>query len=202
MAAEEGEGAGGRVDGVTGDCVLTTARLVIRPVRLDDADALHPGYVDPEAMRYGSHPPHTDPAETHAKLERNLVTPDWRMWVPTLAGDDRAIGTLAAHAERPGVTEIGYSILPSHWGLGYAREMLAALLDRLFGVEDNRRVFADIDPDNRASCRLVEALGFTREGVLRELWASHIGIRDAAIYGLLAREWALTDLSSSASTRA
>ena len=179
---------------MTGDCVLQTARLVIRPLLLDDADALHPGYADAQAMRYGSHAPYTDPAQTRAKLAANLAAEGWRMWVPTLAdagagAAGRAIGTLAAHEDRPGVAEIGYSLLREHWGQGYAREMLTALLDRLFGAEGHRRVFADIDPDNRASCNLVEALGFRREGLLRELWASHIGVRDAAIYGLLAREW-------------
>jgi [ribosomal protein S5]-alanine N-acetyltransferase len=48
------------------------------------------------------------------------------------------------------------------------------------------RVEADIDPRNRASLRLVEALGFRHEGTLRARY--HVGgeIQDSAIYGLLA----------------
>lgn len=62
------------------------------------------------------------------------------------------------------------------------------VLDRLF-AEGQRRVFADTDPENRASRALLERLGFALEGVLRAEWETHIGVRDTALYGLLAREW-------------
>lgn len=177
---------------------LATDRLRLRPTRVDDAEALHPGYADEAAMRYWSHAPHTDPAQTRAKLARNLAAEGWRMWVATLADDDRAIGTASVHDTRPGeVAEIGYSLLRAHWHRGLGREMVSALLDRLFRAEGLRRVFADTDPDNAASNRLLAALGFTLEGRLRGEWRTHLGVRDSFIWGLLADEW----LSSSASTR-
>ena len=48
--------------------------------------------------------------------------------------------------------------------------------------------FADVDPDNSASRRLLERLGFLLEGILREEWETHIGVRDTALYGLLKEE--------------
>jgi RimJ/RimL family protein N-acetyltransferase len=63
------------------------------------------------------------------------------------------------------------------------------VLDHLFGAEGRRRVFADTDPDNMASRRLLERLGFTLEGRLRAEWETHIGVRDSLIYGLLREEW-------------
>lgn len=166
-----------------------TARLRCRPARLDDTDALHPGYADVDAMRYWSHAPHVTVAETRAKLVRNVAAEGWRMWVITGQGDDRAIGTLSAHAARPGeVAEIGYSLLRSAWGHGYAAEAVGGLIDQLF-AEGHRRVFADTDPDNAASNRLLERLGFTLEGRLRSEWRTHIGVRDSLIWGLLRDEW-------------
>ena len=53
-----------------------------------------------------------------------------------------------------------------------------------------RRVMADTDPDNVASIRLLEKLGFQKEGRLRGEWEIHIGIRDSLIFGLLREEWA------------
>ncbi len=125
-----------------------------------------------------------------AKLAKNAESTDWRAWAITLEGDDTAIGQLAAHEKRQGrVIEIGYSLARPHWGKGYAREAVSRLLDLLLHEEDNRRVFADTDPDNVGSNRLLESLGFVREGVLRGEWETHLGVRDSFIWGLMAEEW-------------
>lgn len=169
--------------------VLTTARLVIRPAVEADGEALHAIYADVQAMRWWSHGPLATVAESRAKTAQALAAADWRMWAITLAGDDTAIGTLNAHAKRQGeVAEIGYSLARAHWGQGLAREAVAALLGQLF-AEGHRRVYADTDPDNTASNRLLETLGFTLEGRLRAEWETHIGVRDSLIWGLLREEW-------------
>jgi ribosomal-protein-alanine N-acetyltransferase len=77
----------------------------------------------------------------------------------------------------------------SAWGHGYAREGVSRLIDLLMHEEGQRRVFADTDPDNAASNALLAALGFRREGLLRAEWETHIGVRDTALWGLLAEEW-------------
>jgi ribosomal-protein-alanine N-acetyltransferase len=168
---------------------LASARLVLRPQRVDDAEALFAAYGDVELMRYWSHAPHAAVAETHDYLAERVGKGDWRTWSVTLTGDDTAIGLVAAGPRRPGVIEIGYLIARTHWGHGYAREAVSSVLDRLFHEEGARRVFADTDPDNLGSNRLLEALGFTLEGRLRAEWETHIGVRDTNLWGLLASEW-------------
>ncbi|SDA29412.1 GNAT family N-acetyltransferase [Sphingomonas sp. NFR15] len=169
--------------------VFTSARLVMRPQRVDDAEALHLAYRDVELMRFWSSGPHASVAETRAYLAARGGPSPWRGWVMTLAGDDTAIGTLAAGEKRPGVVEIGYLLARAHWGQGYAREGVSRLLDLLFREEGARRVFADTDPENDASNRLLRSLGFTLEGVLRGEWETHIGVRDTNLWGLLLPEW-------------
>uniref|UniRef100_UPI0032B01840 GNAT family N-acetyltransferase n=1 Tax=Sphingomonas sp. AR_OL41 TaxID=3042729 RepID=UPI0032B01840 len=170
--------------------MLESARLRLRPMTLDDAAAIHLVYADEMAMRWWSHAPHISVEETRESLARHIADPAWRSWAITLAGDDTAIGSLAAHEKRQGkVVEIGYSLVRSHWGQGYAREAVARLIDRLIREEGMRRVFADTDPENDASNRLLESLGFAREGHLRGEWETHIGVRDSLIWGLLAEEW-------------
>lgn len=168
---------------------LVSARLVLRPQRVSDADALNAAYGDVELMRYWSHAPHADVAETRAYLAERVGKGDWRTWSVTLAGDDAAIGLVAAGVKRPGVVEIGYLIIRAHWGQGYAREAVSRVLDLLFRDEGVRRVFADTDPENDNSNRLLKALGFTLEGHLRGDWETHIGVRDTHLWGLLASEW-------------
>lgn len=172
--------------------VLETARLVLRPRRIDDADALFAAYSDHDLMRYWSGPAHDDVAQTRAEFESRR-DPAWRSWAITLKGDDTAIGMVAAGEKRQGnVSEIGYMLVRAHWGGGIAREAVSAVIDRMF-AEGQRRVFADTDPDNAASRALLERLGFALEGRLRGEWATHIGERDSVIYGLLRGEWAGCD---------
>lgn len=166
-----------------------SARLRMRPQRIDDAEALFEAYGDAELMHYWSSGPHADAAETRAYLAPRLEKSDWRGWAITLQEDDRAIGTLAAGERRPGVSEIGYMLVRSAWGNGFAREAVSRLIDRLVRDEGNRRIFADTDPDNAPSNALLAALGFRREGYLRAEWETHIGVRDTILWGLLAEEW-------------
>jgi [ribosomal protein S5]-alanine N-acetyltransferase len=96
---------------------------------------------------------------------------------------------VSAGEKRQGnVSEIGYMLARAHWGDGIAREAVSAVIDQLF-AEGQRRVFADTDPDSAASRGLLERLGFRLEGVLRAEWETHIGVRDTALYGLLASDW-------------
>ncbi|MET3711051.1 RimJ/RimL family protein N-acetyltransferase [Sphingomonas trueperi] len=167
--------------------VLTTARLRLRPRTVDDAEALFPSLSDPALMTWWSHAPHETVEQTRASLSRGA--PAWRVWAITRGGDDRAIGYVAVGEKRAAVSEIGYLLARPHWGQGIAEEALTAVLDQLFLAEGQRRVFADTDPDNVYSRRLLERLGFRLEGVLRAEWETHIGIRDTTLYGLLKEDW-------------
>ena len=169
--------------------VMETERLVIRQLRVDDADALHAMYSDVEANIYGTHPATTSIEETREQMVERVADTSWRGWAITLKGSDTAIGNVASYEKRQGrVTEIGYMLSRSHWGHGYATEAVAAMIDLLFS-EGQRRVFADTDPDNAPSIAVVERLGFTLEATLRAEWETHIGVRDSMIWGLLEDEW-------------
>jgi RimJ/RimL family protein N-acetyltransferase len=77
-------------------------------------------------------------------------------------------------------------IRPSARGQNLAARALAIVINDAFDRLGARRIFADIDPDNAASIRTFEKLGFQREGVLRAAWETHIGVRDSVIMGLTA----------------
>ena len=169
--------------------VKETERLFLRPLRIEDAEALHPMYSDAEANTYGSHPATTTIEESRARLAKAIADPAWRAWAVTLKGDDTAIGTVASYEKRQGkVTEIGYVLKRDYWGRGFVTEAVAALIDLLF-AEGQRRVFADTDPDNKPSIAVLKRLGFTLEATLRAEWETHIGVRDSLIWGLLEDEW-------------
>jgi len=169
--------------------ILVTDRLRLRALSVDDADALFPTLSDAALMTWWSSAPHNSVEETRAYFAPRIDREGWRCWAITLAGDDTALGWVAAGEKRQGgVTEIGYLLARAHWGKGIAAEAVSAVIDRLF-AEGQRRVFADTDPENAASLALLERLGFQREGYLRGEWETHIGVRDSVILGLLRDEW-------------
>lgn len=175
---------------MTGMPVLASERLRLRQVRLDDAEALFTVLSDVELMTWWAFGPHDSVEQTRALLEPVAVPePIWRSWAITRVGEDVALGWVNAHERRENVSEIGYIVARSAWGQGIAREAVTMVLDQLLVSEGQRRVFADADPENTASIRLLTSMGFQLEGHLRAEWETHIGVRDSLIFGLLRDEW-------------
>jgi [ribosomal protein S5]-alanine N-acetyltransferase len=168
---------------------LSTRRFILRELTRGDAAALFPGFSCPDAMKWWSRGPFGTVEELAEWLVPDGGWDEGRSWaiVETVAGP--ALGRLSVMDRGDAICEIGYLVSRDRQGQGVAREALAALLTHLVEVEHYRRVYADIDPDNDASNRLVERLGFTLEGRLREHWTTHLGRRDSLIWGLLANEW-------------
>ena len=75
------------------------------------------------------------------------------------------------------------------WGHGYATEAARALLQWAFDTLDLNRVQAETDTRNLASARVLEKLGFVREGTLREDCVVSGEVSDSWVFGLLRREW-------------
>ena len=174
--------------------VLEMPRLRLRPYRADDAQAMFALYSDPRVMRYWSFPPWVELAQARAYLDHARAGMDSGEIFPWAIADgpsDQLIGALtlfSLHVEQRRA-EIGYSLSPESQGRGLAEEALRGALQFAFAQLGLRRMEADIDPRNIASCRLVERLGFQREGLLRKRWRVNGEDCDTALYGLLADEF-------------
>lgn len=78
--------------------------------------------------------------------------------------------------------DIGYAFLPEAWGQGHAREAAAACVEQARTVLGLRRLVAVVSPGNAPSIKLLQKLGFSREGALEltpgdpvELFARALG---------------------------
>lgn len=173
---------------------LDGSRVRLRGVDERDFDAFYALYSDPQVMRYWSFPAWTAPAqgrEYFANARTGRDPARMLCWAIADRQADRLVGVATLYDIEPGQGRgaIGYALAAQHWGLGYAREAVALALAHAFDGLGLRRIEADIDPRNVASCRLVERLGFEREGLLRERWHVAGEPCDTALYGLLARDW-------------
>ncbi|MCI4373394.1 MAG: GNAT family N-acetyltransferase [Thermoplasmata archaeon] len=69
-------------------------------------------------------------------------------------------------------------------GHGFGREAVGVLTDHLFRTTSVERVGATCDVENVASARLVEGLGFRREGTLRGAFYHHGRWHDVFLFGI------------------
>ena len=170
--------------------VLEGPRVRLRPVREGDEDAVFEVFSDAAVMRYWSRAPMRGPEEARtyvADLVRAYARRTHLPWAIALREDDVLLGTctLFAISLVHRRAEIGYVLARSHWRRGIAQEALTIALAYAFDVLKLNRVEADTDPRNSPSIRLIEKLGFRREGTLRERWLVDGESQDSALYGLL-----------------
>lgn len=98
-----------------------------------------------------------------------------------------ACGLNDIHAEhRRG--ELGYWLLPGHWGRGIATECVGAMLDHAYGAMGLHRVAAEVEVENHTSRRLLDRLGFRLEGIRRDYERKHGSFIDLMIYARLATD--------------
>lgn len=107
----------------------------------------------------------------------------------TLPGYDTLIGFVRLGLTGVKAAKLGYAIAADHWGNGYATDATQTMLAFAFERLDLHRVTAAIGPDNPASITVVQRLGFTSEGRLRDHVFTNGAWRDSLLYSLLQPEW-------------
>lgn len=145
---------------------LTTARLTLRRITMDDVRAMHAIFADADAMRYWSRLPHTDIAETGAWVAKVIASNE------SGEGDDFAVIRDGALVGRVGIwqdNELGLIFAPSVWGTGIAREAVEALIKRSH-KRGMTSIMADIDPRNERVRRFLEKFGFQKTGAAKNTY--------------------------------
>ena len=173
---------------------LEAPRVRLRWLAEGDVDALFRIFSDEPMMRYWSTTPMKERSEALdllVRIHRQFAERSAGQWGIERKEDGELIGTCTLFAfHRANMrAEIGYCLRSPHWKKGYMGEALAALIDYAFGTLKLRRLEADVDPLNGSSLRLLERMGFRREGLLRERWNVGGVLADSVMLGLLAREW-------------
>jgi RimJ/RimL family protein N-acetyltransferase len=163
---------------------ILTPRLRLRPARLDDLGAMHAVLSDPRATRWWSTPAHDNLDQTAAWLGGMIANgPDHPDFV--IERDGVVIGK-AGFWRLP---DVGYILHPDHWGQGLAGEAVAAAIGHVFATRGVNDLTADVDPDNAASIRLLERLGFAKTGFAERTWEVGGEWKNSLYYGLSRADW-------------
>jgi ribosomal-protein-alanine N-acetyltransferase len=171
-----------------------TARLRLRQLTHDDAAGMMAIFGDAQVLRFLDSPP----VDTRDKaiemidwLNREYEVKGEPQWGISLLDADALIGMCGVYAwdTQSRHVDIGYHVLPTEWGKGYATEAARAMVHYCFHSLDVHRIQADITEGNIASERVLLKCGFTVEGVWRESCWEHERFVNIKQFGLLRREY-------------
>jgi RimJ/RimL family protein N-acetyltransferase len=149
---------------------METERLVLRRPLMEDARNVFVRYAsDPAVTRFLGWRPHASVEDT--KLLISCCNAEWGQYgvgnyLIQSREDGALVGSVSLRLVSAQRAATGYVLARDAWGRGYATEALLAMrsLALRLGV---LRLSAICHPDHRASWRVLQKCGFTREGVLR-----------------------------------
>lgn len=180
---------------------LSSERLLLRELQPQDTPALFALFSDPLTVEYTEWEPFQtlSDAEWLVNWARNGAEQEPRTvfvwgicWHNAEVTELIGVVTLSIRNSSIGEASLGYILLRSTWGQGFATEAGRAVI--AFGFHQLRlhRVTGACSPENQASARVLEKIGMRREGCLiKNKWEKG-GWRDTAIFALLEDEWQTT----------
>jgi ribosomal-protein-alanine N-acetyltransferase len=166
--------------------VLETPRLLLRPLTLEDVDALYELTPVPEVIRYVGNAPAASREEARAILEtgalRDYAVHGYGRHAVVLKQSGAMIGFHGLKVvEEVGETELGYRLLPAHWGQGLASEAARVLVAHAWSGLGLSRIVSLIHPENEASKNVARKLGMT---LRMRAWLSFMKECEMEVYGL------------------
>ena len=174
--------------------VLETERLLLRPVTLDDKDAIFDYASDPEVTKYMLFNTHTSIADVMAFYDWLKTSWENRERIEfgmELKLAKELIGVCGLHqlsADDQSV-ELGYVLRRTYWGKGYMSEAVRELMRFSFEEMGMYRVQAFCFAENERSARVMERCGMMCEGTLRDHRIVRNEYVSQKLYSILRPEW-------------
>ncbi|MGE7602427.1 GNAT family N-acetyltransferase [Peribacillus sp. NPDC097675] len=148
--------------------MLETNRCILSAIQMDDYDDVKLLYINEEVRRYlGGTQSNEDIQASFTKMIHS--TTESLYFIVREKYTKAFIGLISLDTHHHGIsTEVSYQLLPKWWGDGYATEAINEIINYAFNKLKLTEIVAETQTANRASCRLLEKLGFNlRETVHR-----------------------------------
>jgi [ribosomal protein S5]-alanine N-acetyltransferase len=173
---------------------LSTERLVLRQIVPADQAAVFAGLSNPEVIKfYGVSYASFDDTQVQMDWFRRLWKQQEGIWWGICFKEDPsqlvgACGFNNRNKEHRNI-ELGYWLLPDHWGKGIMTEALPHILQFAFRELDIHRVVAVVEGGNDSSMHLLTKLGFAYEGTHKECEIKGGQFIDLSYFALLQRNF-------------
>jgi len=173
---------------------MDSSQISLRPFKLSDVDDFLKWAGDDRVTRYLRWNTITSREEALTFLEKVAIPHPWRR---SICLDDRSVGYISIRRESGDDqcrAHIGYALAMDYWGQGIVTIALKMAVSRVFKeFPDLVRIEALVEVENKGSQRVLEKVGFLREGLLRQYGFCKGEIRDMFIYSFL-----VTDMNDNA----
>lgn len=149
--------------------VLETKQLRLREITERDLEAYYALYTDERVLRMWGTMRHQSPEDTRkliAYLGNQFETGTGIRWGLELKSDGKFVGDVGFWRIVPERkrAEAGAKLSADHWSGGLMSEALTAIIQCAFETLGMHSVEANIDPSNKGALRMVEKVGFVKEG--------------------------------------
>jgi ribosomal-protein-alanine N-acetyltransferase len=170
------------------------AEVEVRAARPEDAALLHLWRAEKTVRRYQPLAPLSS-SQLRAELAARRADDLWRSrgdrfdWIILVHRQPAGWITLVVHSWEHGLAECGYSLSTPFQGRGLMQRALTRLITDLFGRTRLHRLEARTALGNLASQRVLDRLGFRREGLLRGYFQLEGEWIDNYLFALLKEDW-------------
>jgi len=178
-----------------GPIFLEGEKVTLRPVEKEDIEFLQRAMNDPQVWRPALD---IDPMNHEQGLEyfENVISDPSGVHC-LICDDEEPLGLISLFesqygpdgTDRSRSVELAYWLHPEYHEQGYGSDAAARMVQYAFEDWNMRRVSARLGSFNEASVSLLESLGFTHEGTLRQAAWDQGEYYDMLCYGLLREEW-------------
>lgn len=175
---------------------IVTERLILRPWRIEDASDLYEYACDPEVGRNAGWKPHESLEESISITDSFIHGEDIIFAIALPSENGKVIGSIGLHMDDSRHLKssrslmLGYVLSRKYWGHGYMTEGARAALKYAFTLPGVSMVTVRHYPHNVRSRRVIEKLGFTYEGTLRQASELYDGtVYDTCVYSMLKTEF-------------
>jgi len=142
---------------------LTTDRLIMRPITVQDAENLYLLNLNPEVIRYTADPPFDSVEHTIQFYAAYDQYKKYKMgrFSTFLKSNGTFLGWCGLKYHENGEVDLGYRFLQDHWGNGYATESSVASLKYGFRQLALKEIVAFAMKNNTASIKVMQKLGMS-----------------------------------------
>ena len=171
---------------------LLTERLKLNPVTADDLEEVHRLHAAPEVAEFTTRPAPETIEDTKLVIQgwidkQKAIVPEAYVFSIRLIDTDQFIGVigLSIGMAKYRNADVGFTILPEHWGRGYTTEALKRVIHFCFSELRLHRIEAGCATGNIGSVRVLEKAGMTREGCKRNALPVRGQWLDSYFYAIL-----------------
>lgn len=174
---------------------INTERLNLREIKQEDVESIYKILSNPEVIKHDTFELFTNINQAKGLIKwfnDAFIQKRAIFWGISLKNEPEIIGFCKCEIEIPKVrADLGYDLRHEYWNMGIMTETLGAVIEFAFQTLDVNRIEATVSTENNSSIRVLEKLGFVKEGILRERCYMSDSCHDMMMLSILKKEYCI-----------